>query len=154
MPNFSVTELARHDLPAAWPLVRAAAPSLGPGQWQDYAEALINRGGGVLGVAGEHGGFYGVATYEASDNLRAGRVLRVGTLVTMELTRHSPVRRILCDALDRLAPIFGCEAVAISVPRHSYAARMTSNSAVANGGGELEEVVFLKKLDGPAAAAS
>lgn len=154
MPRLTVRELGNCDLPAAWPLVRIAAPSLGPDRWKRYAEALIGRGGGIIGVSGEDGGLYGVATYEAAENLRAGRVLRVGTLVTMELTRRSPVRQILCEALDRLAPALRCEAVAISIPKRSFAARMTRNAnGVAGSGSELEEVVFMKRLATPATAA-
>jgi len=147
LPQLMVKELGPRDLRAAWPLVRMAAPALGVGQWQSYAEGLIDRGGGILGVAGEDGGLYGVATYEAAENLRAGRVLRVGTLVAMELTRRSPVRQALCEALDRLAPLFDCRAVAVSVPRRSFAARMAHDSTgIAEPGSELEEVVFMKRL--------
>lgn len=154
MPQLTVRELGNCDLPSAWPLVRTAAPALGPDRWASYAEALIGRGGGIIGVSGEDGGLYGVATYEAAENLRAGRVLRVGTLVTMELTRRSPVRRVLCEALDRLAPALRCEAVAISIPKRSFAARMTRNAnGVAGSGSELEEVVFMKRLSAPATAA-
>jgi len=154
LPQLTVRELGNCDLPAAWPLVRTAAPSLGADRWKSYAEALIGRGGGVIGVSGEDGGLYGVATYEAADNLRAGRVLRVGTLVTMELTRRSPVRRVLCNALDRLAPALQCEAIAISIPKRSFAARMTRNvNGVAGPGSELEEVVFMKRIGTPSVAA-
>lgn len=154
VPQLTVRELGNCDLPAAWPLVRTAAPSLGPDRWRSYAEALIGRGGGIIGISGEDGGLYGIATYEAAENLRAGRVLRVGTLVTMELTRRSPVRRVLCEALDRLAPALRCEAVAISIPKRSFAARMTRNAnGVAGSGSELEEVVFMKRLGVPATAA-
>lgn len=154
VPQLTVRELGNCDLPAAWPLVRTAAPALGPDRWTSYAEALIGRGGGIIGISGEDGGLYGIATYEAAENLRAGRVLRVGTLVTMELTRRSPVRRVLCEALDRLAPALRCEAVAISIPKRSFAARMTRNAnGVAGSGSELEEVVFMKRLGAPATAA-
>lgn len=152
-PQLMVRELESGDLPTAWPLVRAAAPGLCADRWQSYAEALIERGGGILAVSGESGGLYGVATYEASENLRAGRLLRVGTLVTMELTRRSPVRRLLCEALDRLAPLFDCHAVAVSIPNRSFAARMNGAGNWAGGcGSELEEVVFLKRLSTPTTA--
>lgn len=154
MPRLTIRELGNCDLPAAWPLVRIAAPALCPDRWTSYAEALIGRGGGIIGVSGEDGGLYGVATYEAAENLRAGRVLRVGTLVTMELTRRSPVRQILCEALDRLAPALQCEAVAISIPKRSFAARMARNAnGMAGSGSELAEVVFMKRLGTPATAA-
>jgi hypothetical protein len=75
-----------------------------------------------MGVVAEEAGFLGVATYEPAATLHAGKVLRVEILVTFELTRRAPVRAVLCEALDRLALLLGCDAVAVSVPSRSFLA--------------------------------
>lgn len=155
MLNFTVTELDRRDLPAAWPLVRAAAPGLDLDRWQAFAEALVERGGGVVGVEAEDGGFQGIATYEPVEKLHSGRVLQVDTLVTFELARRAPMRRVLCEGLDRLAARLGCEAVAVSIPSRSYVAQLVKNAAGHTGvGQQLDEVVFLRRLANPDTAAA
>ena len=123
MPHFTVSELGPADLSAAWPLVRSAAAAPDLQQWQESAESLLSRGGGVIGVAVEEGGYLGVATYEPVSTLYSGNVLRVEILVTFELTRRAPVRAVLCEALDRLARLLGCDAVAVSVPSRSFLAQ-------------------------------
>lgn len=123
MPLFTVTELAPADFPAAWPLVRAAVPQVDLQSWQQLAGSLSDRGGGTVGVAAEGGPLLGVATYEPIDRKDAGRVMKVGTLVTFELTSRSPVRAILCDAIDRIARLLGCSAVAVSTNSRAYVDR-------------------------------
>lgn len=147
MPHFTVTELERADLAAAWPVVRAAAPGLDPERWQSFAEALIDRGGGVIGVAAEDGGLHGIATYDPVEKLHQGKVLKVDTLVSFELSRRAPVRRLLCEALDRLAHLLGCDALAVTVPSRGYVAQMEKKAkGLTDLGQQLDEVVFLKKL--------
>jgi len=117
MLRFTVAELDRRDLAQVWPLVRTASSHLRLEEWERHWQKLVDRGGGAIGVAGEAGGFLGVATYEAVTKPRAGRVLKVDTLVTFELTRRPRIRQILCDELDELAPRLGCEALAVSAPK-------------------------------------
>jgi len=117
MLRFTVAELDRRDLAQVWPLVRSVGPHRRLEDWERHWQELVDRGGGAIGVAGEAGGFLGVATYEAVTKARAGRVLQVGTLVTFELTRRPRIRQILCDELDELAPQLGCAALAVSAPK-------------------------------------
>lgn len=117
MLHFKIMDLEQADLAEAWPLVRAAIPELGLDQWQSLGDALIRRGGGIVGVAGEGGGLLGVATYEAVEKPHIGRVLQVDTIVSFELTRKQRIRRILCEELDEMAPRLGCRALAVSVPK-------------------------------------
>lgn len=131
MLQFTITELDKRDLREAWPLVRSASPQLRLEQWEELASELIDRGGGVVGVGAEGSGFLGVATYEAVDRPHAGKVLRVDTLVTFELSRRAPIRRILCDELDELAPKLGCDVITVALPNHSFlAARSRATLAV------------------------
>jgi hypothetical protein len=123
MLHFTVADLDSRELASAWPLIRTAAPELGPDGWQSLGEALIQRGGGVIAVAAEGGGYLGVATYEPVDKPRSGRVLQVDRLVAFELTRRAPIRRILCEELEELAPQLGCTATVVSAASRSYAAQ-------------------------------
>lgn len=125
MHCLTITELEPRHLAEAWPLVRSVAPRATLERWESFARGLLDRGGGVVAVTAENGGILGLATYEAADKLRLGKVLQVETLVAFELTRRAPVRRALCDALDRLAPVLGCAAVAVMVPSRGYLAYVT-----------------------------
>lgn len=120
MLRFTVTELDREELAEAWPLVRATSPELALEEWQARAGALIERGGGVVGVSAEGGGFLGIATYEPVERPHAGRVLQVDTLVSFELTRQAPIRRILCEELEEMAPRLGCAGTAVNFGSRSY----------------------------------
>ncbi len=123
MPHFTITEVGPADLTLTWPLVRAVVPGADLPRWQEFAASLLSRGGGVMGVAVEESGYLGVATYEPVATLCAGKVLRVDALVAFELTRRSPVRAALFAALDRLAPLLGCDAVAVTIPSRSFLAQ-------------------------------
>lgn len=122
MLHFKIMDLEQADLAQAWPLVRAADPGIGLVQWETLGDALIKRGGGIVGVAGEAGGLLGVATYEAVDKPRVGRVLQVDMIVAFELTRRPRIRSILCEELDEMVPRMGCSALAVSVPKANCAA--------------------------------
>jgi hypothetical protein len=49
-----------------------------------------------------------------------GHVLQVETLVSFELSRRSPVRHALCDALIGFARLFDCDAVRVTMPDGSF----------------------------------
>ena len=117
MPELDIIELDQDELTLAWPLVRTSCPQLKPDRWQALAEALIDRGGGVLGVAAPDRALHGVATYETIDKPRFGRVLQVDTLVTFELTRRAPARQALVGALKQISDERGCTATLISAPK-------------------------------------
>ena len=147
MPHFTVTTLESDQLAAVWPLVRTAVPGLAPAGWTEFAEALIERGGGIVAVAAEDGAFHGIATYEPAEKLGLGKVLKVETLVAFELSRRAPVRRLLCEALDRLAALLGCTAVAVSTTNRGFAAHMARKAqGLADPRELLDEVVFLRPL--------
>ena len=114
MPDLDVIELDQDELALAWPLVRTSCPRLEPAGWQALAESLIDRGGGVLGVAAPDRALHGVATYETIEKPKFGRVLHVDTLVTFELSGRAPARAVLVGALRRISEERGCSATLIS----------------------------------------
>ena len=132
--RFTVADLSREELASAWPLVRTVAPEADLDQWESFAAGLLDRGGGIIAVSGEDEVILGVATYEAADKLRLGRVLQVEVLVTFELTRRAPVRLVLCNALDRIAPLLGCKAVAVTAPGRTYVSYVSSRMQSAAAG--------------------
>ena len=132
--RFKVADLGSQELASAWPLVRSVAPEADLEQWESFGAALLERGGGIVTVSGEDEVILGVATYEPADKLRLGKVLQVEVLVTFELTRRAPVRLVLCDALDRIAPLLGCEAVAVTAPGRTYVSYVTSKMEPAAAG--------------------
>lgn len=120
MTQFTSLELESEELAKAWPLVRLGAPWLDLHGWQQSTEELVSRGGGVIAVVAPDGCFHGIATYERIDRQPMGRALFVGTFVTCELSRRAPVRKFLCDAIERLSAVFDCDAIAIVEPTGGY----------------------------------
>ena len=117
VPQLDIVELDQDELALAWPLVRATSPQLQLDGWQLFAEALMDRGGGVLAVAATDRALHGVATYETIEKPRFGRVLHVDVLVTFELTRRAPARAALMNALTQLSAALGCSGTVISAPK-------------------------------------
>lgn len=117
MPELDIIELDQDELALAWPLVRMASPQLELDGWQEFGEALIDRGGGVLAVAAPDQALHGVATYEALDKATFGRILHVDTLIAFELTGRAPVRKVLVGALRQVARALGCSVTVISAPK-------------------------------------
>lgn len=113
MPELDVIELNQDELALVWPLVRTASPRLRLDGWRALAEALIDRGGGVLAVAAPDRALHGVATYEMIEKPRFGRMLHVDTLVTFELSGRAPARAILVAALRQLSQALGCSGTLI-----------------------------------------
>ena len=114
MLHLKVTELDEIGSRDAWTLVRMTSERWAFDQWQEHASSLRQRGGGVVGVHTETGSLLGVATYEAVERQRLGKVLNVETLVAFELSARAPVRRFLTDELDRLVSALECAAVTYS----------------------------------------
>lgn len=117
MLHSSVSELDRATTAAAWPLVRLARPELDGERWQQKAQSLRLRGGGVLGLEVEGGALMGVATYEPVEKPMLGRVLQVGLLVTAEVSRKAPLRRLLMDALREVAARLGCSGTLVAAAK-------------------------------------
>lgn len=108
MLHSSVSELDGAATAAAWSLVRLGQPELKGERWQQKAQLLRLRGGGVLGLIVENGALMGVATYEPVEKAMFGPVLQVDLLVTAEVSRKAPLRRLLMDALGEVAAKLGC----------------------------------------------
>ena len=117
MPELDIIELDQDELALAWPLVRTYSPQLELDGWQAFAEALIDRGGGVLAVAAPDRALHGIATYEALEQATFGRILHVDTLVTFELSGRAPARKVLVGALRHVAEALGCTTTVISAPK-------------------------------------
>lgn len=130
MPELDLIELDQDELALAWPLVRASSPELQLYGWQAFAEALIDRGGGVLAAAAPDRTLHGIATYEAIDKPTFGRVLHVDTLVTFELSSRAPTRKLLVSALGRLSAALACSATVISAPRRPRPRKDASRSVL------------------------
>lgn len=114
---FSVTELDEAAAAAAWPLARMVTPELDPQQWRASAQALRQRGGGIIGVEVENSGLMGVATYEVLERPRFGRTLHVANFVALELSRTRPVRLALAGALKQLASALDCSQTVIEAAK-------------------------------------
>jgi hypothetical protein len=74
----------------------------------------------VLAARGPDGSVHGVATYAAARNQRAGCVLSVEKLITVELSRKAPCRNALCEALELLSLALGCHGVTLPLPNKAY----------------------------------
>lgn len=143
MLQFTVIQLNQNELPSAWPLVRSVAPERDLQQWLDFANSLRTRGGGVMAVAAEGGTIQGVAAYRVVDRDDLGRLLHVDPFVTFELTRRAPVRRVLGEALERLARHRECRAVAAAAPGRGYCAYLAMRAQ----GGAQPALPFVDVVD-------
>lgn len=114
MLDLHVLQLGEDELALAYPLVRSAV-RIDPSYWQDFARALIDDGGGVLGVRVDAKCLYGLATYRSMDTLRHGRALSVELLVSIDLGRRQPVRQVLHRRLDEIARARRCRAVVVTL---------------------------------------
>jgi hypothetical protein len=117
MLNSSVSELEHAATAAAWPLVRLAQPELDGERWQQKAQALRLRGGGVVGLIVENGTLMGVATYEPVEKPMFGRVLQVSLFVTAEVSRRAPLRRLLMEGLREKAAALGCSETLVAAAK-------------------------------------
>ena len=132
MLHFTVQQLTRDQLPSAWPLVRAAGEILDLGRWVESGRKLMNKGGGILAVLTAEGAIHGVATFEPVEEVPRGKVLVVDTFATFELSRRAPVRAALCDALERLGAMLGCDAVAVSAQNRGFLAELEKRGQAAS----------------------
>lgn len=131
MLDLTIRQLDRDDLDSAWPLISIRSGWSLAG-WRRFADHLFERGGGIIGIAAGDGCLHGLATYEPVTKKRAGRVLKVDTLVAFEFSRRAPVRQALCNALAGFARLFDCEAVSVAMPNRGYveyAAKDVSSAA-------------------------
>lgn len=127
MSHFSVEQLGEGQLVEAGALLQLAGVESVPEWWENEAEELIRRGGGVLVARGVDRSIYGLATYEVVKRGRAGRALAVGRLVSFELSGKQPAKHALVQALDGIAAAFQCSAIALPLPAR-LSARLGSNT--------------------------
>ena len=147
MVQFSVSHLRTDMIPEAYALVRIAVPEVTFERWQEFADALIANGGGILGVFAGDATLHGLATYEIDNVLRHGRRLKVDTIVTFELTRLAPARKALCEALECRAAELGCTAMVLAMRSHGYAddASVKAEGWTTLGFG-LDSITFARNL--------
>lgn len=116
MPRFAIEHLNADQLVEAWPIVRMARAHANCGWWMSEAEALIERGGGILVARAPGDAVYGVATYAVARKPVLGRVLAVDMLISFELSRRAPARQALYEALGLLASAFDCRGIVLPLP--------------------------------------
>lgn len=123
LAHISIEPLAASRAAEAWPLLLIAGKCAVPEWWSSEAEALSDRGGGILVARALDGSVHGLATHECIT--RGGRrLLVVHRLVTMELNRREPTKHALRDCLELIAMEKGCGALAI---RSGQPSRATVN---------------------------
>jgi hypothetical protein len=113
MPVLRVRNLTRDELALAYPLVRSEV-HVEPTQWLEFAQDLIDRGGGVLGVRADAQCLYGLATFHFLEMLRYRRALSVELIVSIELGRRQAVRKALLARLGEIARAHACESIVLT----------------------------------------
>ena len=120
MPRFAIVHLNRDQLIDAWPVVRMSNSHASCDWWMSEAAELIERGGGVLAARALDGNIHGITTYAVARKAGVGRVLKVDTLVTFELSRRAPARHALYEALELLASAFDCRSIVLPLPSKTH----------------------------------
>lgn len=120
MPRFAIEHLNADRLAEAWPIVRMAQTHANCSWWISEAEALIERGGGILVARAPDESIYGVATYAVARKPLLGRVLAVDMLISFELIRRAPARHALYEALGLLASAFDCRSIVLPLPAKGH----------------------------------
>jgi len=111
MSNFSVAAMGPGETPLAYALIRTLAPEVSPEHWRAFVDAHSDRGGGILVLRGRIGGVFGLASYRTEDCARSGKLLLVENFITIEFSASAPGRKLLSEALLRIAAELGCEEV-------------------------------------------
>lgn len=116
MVDFVIETLAREQLPAVYPLVREAVPSLSLTAWLRFARPLTGpRRSGQCGIvtARREGRSFpcGLFCYRVDHDLSLGRVLVADHFVAVDLLDPGAVLAALVEDLDALAHRLECKAV-------------------------------------------
>jgi hypothetical protein len=111
MSNFSIAAMEPGEGALAYALIKTLGPEVSPDHWQAFVDTHSDRGGGILLLRGRIGGVFGLASYRTEDCARSGKLLLVENFVTIELSASAPGRKLLCEALVRIAAELGCEEV-------------------------------------------
>ncbi len=147
MTHFSVSDLSDGQIESAYALIRTLAPDVSLERWLTYARGMQTKGG-ILGLFGGGDTLFGLLTYRREDCLRYGMIMLVENFVTFELSRASPGRKALCEAVESLARAQDCAAVRMIVSGRGH---IDSSSAKTRGwialGHNAESIVLTKDLD-------
>ena len=115
MPHFAIFELNQGRLCEALPLVRMAVPEIDRPRWTNYCENLIRLNGGVLVATASDDGMHGLAIYHPVEDLRLGWIIRVDAMVTFELNPANPVRKALCEAVEKLCDTMEARGIVLMI---------------------------------------
>ena len=148
--QFYVVGLGIEEADAAYPLIRAIAPEVGPHEWRRYVRRRC-RDGGFKGLFDNNDLLVGLFSYRFGERLRQGRVLALDDFVTFELSQAAPGRSLLMAVAERYARHRGCTGIEVRIGARGIA---DAGAARAIGwlslGMDLESVVFVKSFEGPA----
>ena len=145
-PQFCVSPLDPVQAGVAYPLIRAIAPEVTPGDWLDYVERRC-REGGLMGLFEPSGALIGLFSYRLGERLRLGRVLALDDFATFELSQAAPGRSALLDAAESLARSLGCTGLEVRVGARGLADENRSKAGGwLNLGLTLDSAVFVKPL--------
>jgi hypothetical protein len=111
MSNFSIAAMGPGEAALAYALIRTLGPEVSPEHWHAFVKAHAERGGGILILRGRMGGVFGLASYRIENCERSGRLLLVENFLTIEFSASAPGRKLLSEALVRIAADLGCEEV-------------------------------------------
>jgi hypothetical protein len=146
MPDLRLLRLEERQLSEAYPLVRSAT-HVDETSWIAFARRLILAGGGVLAVKAQDNCTYGVAAFRLLGTLRHGACLQVEIMVAFELSRHAPVRKALCAALEEIAREEECRAIVFTMAASSHANPFSaSRISWERLGFQMETVAFVQEL--------
>jgi len=129
MRHFTVEQLSEAQLPEAEAIVRIVGSEMPAEWWRNEAGELIRRGGGVLAARAGDGAVHGIATYEVVKRQRSGRVLAVGTLFSVDLSRKQPAKQSLVRALELVSAAFDCTAIVLPLPAKGYFEYLATQTA-------------------------
>jgi hypothetical protein len=124
--RFIAKQLVPGRVDDAFPIARAAVPSLTLERWRAFAGdsvAVADRAAppGIMVVENERGYIQGLCTYRLQHDMRHGTILTVDDLVVLDLVDDGVVVAALVDALEARARAFGCSAIRLHVAENTQA---------------------------------
>jgi len=152
--HLTVRALTPERVDEAYPVVRAAMPTLSLRRWREFARRALAHSGegapsGILLVESARGYIHGLCAFHVQHDLRHGPVLAIDELVTLDLVDTAPAAAALMAALEARARDLGCAAVRSHVPE---TAPMRSGGAALRQllercGHSIEGTLLLKPVD-------
>ena len=146
--SYSAFALTRDDAALVFPLVRAAAPEIDLGRWQDFTYVLIGESSscsGAIGIRNAAGYVCGLLVFHTEHDLRRGLVLAVSLFIALDLVKDAEAARALTEAAEAKVRELGCSAVHIrlGLTQKNLAKRL---AAV---GHHSEAILFSKEIGRP-----